>query len=71
MPGFFINPNAAEKVPSSLTFAATEGFSRRQASTGASATMHRSAHNKNALEVDFGSVPLDPATAAAISGPIR
>ena len=54
MPGFFTSAIAALYVPTSLTFAATDGFSLRQPITGAKDSTQITAPSKNALEVDLG-----------------
>ena len=71
MPGFFIKASADAYVPTSLTFAATEGLSLRQPITGASAITQSAPPSKKAAEVDLGRVPSEPATSAASNGPAR
>jgi hypothetical protein len=47
------------------------GFSLLHLMTGKIAITQRINPRRKALDVDFGSVPSDPATSAAISGPTR
>ena len=70
MPGFLSNAIAAAYVPSS-DLASTLGFSLRQLITGTSATTQRTKPKRNALDVDLGSVPSEPATSAATRGPTK
>jgi len=71
IPGFFTSAIAALYVPTSLTFAATDGLSLRHLMTGASEITQITAPSKNALEVDLGRVPSEPATKAASNGPVK
>ena len=57
-------------MPSSV-FPAMLGFSLLHLMTGKIAITQRINPRRKALDVDFGSVPSDPATSAAISGPTR
>ena len=68
MPGRLISFAAALKVPSAFSLASTVGLSFRHLMTGTSAMIVKTTPNKKAFEVDFGRVPLEPATIAAMIG---
>ena len=69
IPGRFTNLAAALKVPSAFSLPSTVGLSLRHLITGPRAMIVNTTPSKKALDVDLGSVPLEPATTAAMIGP--
>ena len=69
IPGRFARLIADLKVPSEFAFPSTVGRSLRHLITGIRAIIVRTTASKNAFDVDFGNVSLDPETMEAIIGP--